>query len=825
MTLAKLQRTAAILVVAAGTLLGSPSIPSAQENPPTRSGLARLANASPRPDGSFDGVATFGGAMPSAARLDALRALGLGVQKLDSLPMALVRGARTAMVAAVAQGIASDVYPNDRLRYHSVASDAAIRANEVHAMGIDGAGIGVAIVDSGIDATHPDLANRVKHNVKIVDVDSGVASAPQGTFFIPVDQGPYNDSDTSSGHGTHVAGIVAADDTDGQVLGVAPGADLIGYGMGDAVFVFSAMVAYDDLIKHRGDWNIRVVNNSFGSSFSLFDPDDPINQATKAAHDAGIVVVFAAGNSSTEMSIGPNSVAPWVISVGAGTLSHQRADFSSGGLQYDDSTITPLPPGDLKHLSFTGDAIGLYHPSVSAPGVNIVSTAATTGVAVTGPPHGTATASGTSMACPHVVGVVALLLQKKPTLTPDQVKTILQITSTLMPDSEDPAKAQAFWQSGYGWVDAKAAIDFVSRPFNQNKLNRLQRTADSSVQMDRDYKVLGTDFWSWTAAPATADGTPDTHDFSFPVTSTTKAIKALVSFPSLSYVGINFFDYHLTLTDAAGATVAESTASDTSGTSLLFADLGAGSYVYGDWKLRVSGDLGAQDQGVVMGSLVSLEVAQLAPQQRVARTTPVFTASGSVSYYFQPGAAGPLTSAEGCNQQAGAPKGGMAAARNAGACQSGSMGYAANYTASDPAVFTSAPIAGALTVGGRMSVKIYSVDPAQPAWMAAQSPFIQVDVDALDASGNLLEPVASAQFDVCRTVNGTKVCNTGPTPTAGIYEVDIPAMPIPGGSALRVTIHAAQVVTSTSRIVYGGVGSLGADFSDSGITLTTGTLQ
>jgi hypothetical protein len=134
------------------------------------------------------------------------------------------------------------------------------------------------------------------------------------------------------------------------------------------------------------------------------------------------------------------------------------------------------------------------------------------------------------------------------------------------------------------------------------------------------------------------------------------------------------------------------------------------------------------------------------------------------------------------------------------------------------------PLAADTTVGGTMTVKIYSVDPAESAWKAAQSPFITVDVDAVDSAGNLIEPVASAQFNVCSTVNGSKVCNTGPTPTAGVYTIGIPAVPMSAGSALRVTIHAAQVVTSTSRMVYGGVGTLG-DYSDSGVTLNTGTLQ
>ena len=91
-------------------------------------------------------------------------------------------------------------------------------------------------------------------------------------------------------------------------------------------------------------------------------------------------------------------------------------------------------------------------------------------------------------------------------------------------------------------------------------------------------------------------------------------------------------------------------------------------------------------------------------------------------------------------------KGGMATTRNSGLCQSGFMGYAVNYGVGDLAVFTSNPIPADITVGGTISLKIYSVDPAQSAWTAAQSPFIQVEVDALDEAGNYLEPVAAASI-------------------------------------------------------------------------------
>jgi len=789
----------------------------------TQKGLTLLATAPANPDGSVDGIATFGGVMPPSSQLDGLRGLGLRVQGFQSLPLALVRGPKSAMVEAVSRSLAADVYPNERLRLYSIASDTAMRVNEVQALGIDGAGVGVAIVDSGIDATHPDLRNRVTHNVKIVDGSAvGVSTAP---LAIPVDQGPYNNSDTSSGHGTHVAGIVAADNTDGQVLGVAPGADLIGYGTGDAVFIFSILAAYDDMLTHRADWRIRVANNSWGSSFRLFDPDEPVNQATRAAHDAGIVVVFAAGNETTEMAINPYSVAPWVISAGAGTLNHQRASFSSGGIEFDDSTLGPLPAGDEKHLSFSGDRIGLYHPSVTAPGVDIVSTG-TTGVLVTSLPGGTASASGTSMACPHVAGVVALMLQKRPALTPDEVKSVLQVTASLMPDTSDTTRVQPFWQSGYGYVDAKAAVDLVGRHrYSREKaLARLQQAADLRVLGDRDYSIVSTDYWTFLAAPATVGGVPDDRTYGLQVASTTKAIKALVSYPSLSYVGINEFDYHLTLVDAAGATVAESTASSSAGTSQFFVDLTQGTYAYGTWTINVRGDLGAQDQDTIMGIRVTLTVAQLVPQVRVRPTLPVFTPTGSVTYFLQPGPAGLLTSAEGCNQQTGAPVGGLATAQGAGTCQTGSMGYAVNYGADVPAEFTSAPLTAPLTVGGPLSLKFYLTDPAQPVWQTGFNPRLGVEIDAIDANGDLLLAVASGEWTVCNTVGGARVCNVGPQPVAGMYTMQIPAITLPAGSRISILARETAAVASASRTVYGGRG-IAASFADAGVTLTTGTLQ
>src|SRR5258706_4564305 len=285
------------ILFAVSLILSLVFAPYAPAQQPTLSGLKMLALEPPNALGSYDGVATFGGAMPTSAQLDALRGLGLTVQGFRNLPLAMLRGPKQALFDAVTRGFAADVYPNERLKFFSAASDYAIKANEVHALGINGAGVTVAVVDSGIDARHPDLMKRVVRNYKMIDVGTIAAGISAPPIVQRMDTGPYNNSDTSSGHGTHVSGIIAADNTDGQLLVVAPGASLVVYGTGEAVFVFNVLTAFDDIIT-SGD--IRVVNNSWGSSFRLFNPDEPINQATLALYGAGFVVTFAAGHARTQ---------------------------------------------------------------------------------------------------------------------------------------------------------------------------------------------------------------------------------------------------------------------------------------------------------------------------------------------------------------------------------------------------------------------------------------------------------------------------------------------------------------------------------------------
>ena len=352
------------------------------------------------------GIASFDAA-PTAAQVAALRELGLVTQPMKNVPLALVYGSVATMQLAVATGRANDVYPDERLQYFDTASSGAIGAAALHAAGLRGQGVTVGIVDSGCDASHPDLADHVVHNVKLVSGEYvNLAPDSSNTIVVPVAMGPYNNSDLGSGHGTHVAGIVAADSTTdplGGRFGVAPDASLVCMAVGEVLFTTAVVTAYDYLLDQPDLLGVDVINNSWGNSFRQFDPRDPVAVATKAVADLGVVVVFAAGNSgygNAEMSLNPFSQAPWVFSVAAGDLQYRRGDFSSNGLIFDNSEA--VQPGAGGHTVFTGDRVGIYHPDFTAPGDGISSTCTPVGAAIPGClPNGNATAVG------HEHGVAA----------------------------------------------------------------------------------------------------------------------------------------------------------------------------------------------------------------------------------------------------------------------------------------------------------------------------------------------------------------------------------------------------------------------------------
>ena len=578
-------------------------------------GLSRLL-ASGAPSGRA--IATFDG-VPTSTQVASLEALGLTVQPMEHLPLALVSGTVDGMSAAVTAGVATDVYPDEAIQLLDTVSSDSMGSAQLRATGFTGKGVTVAVVDSGCDATHPDLADHVEHNVSLVSAEyANLPPDSSNTLVVPIDQGPYSNTDLAGGHGTHVAGIIAADSTsapDGSRFGVAPDATLDCFAIGEVLFTTAVVTAYDYMLDQEGMWGIDVVNNSWGNSYRQFDPRDPVAVATKAIVDQGVTVVFAAGNSGAEdsqMSLNPFSQSPWVISVAAGDVDRNRGDFSSNGLVFDNSQPTQITAGG--HTVYTGDRIGVVHPDVTAPGVDISATCTPTGVVYLAPclPESNATISGTSMASPHVAGAAAVLEQANPALTPDQLRLALQATASGVNGGAAP-----FWQVGYGWANLDKAVALVRGKDWVKNLAKAAAQADARVLAEDGRKVVRADFWTYDTPRATAVGT-DSHTYTAPVGLGVTSLRVTLSHPSLATVGVNGWSYEVTVTDPQGMVVGTTTESFTqgSGTASALIDLAATGSGPGDYTFTVSGTYAASDPDTIdsdsaLGRMVTLHVAQV----------------------------------------------------------------------------------------------------------------------------------------------------------------------------------------------------------------------
>jgi serine protease AprX len=416
-------------------------------------------------------------ATTSVALASAVQRLGAGVLRFKHLPMMAVLATAAQLTSIPSLTGVQSLHANKKLTFLLAESRATIKADQVQALGYTGKGIGVAILDSGIDGLYnPGL----KYPTKTV-ANAKILLAPNDLFTFddsdPVKLGgmlfaenlPV--TETSMGHGTHVAGIVAGDGSGssaGIYKGVAPGAHLIGISTGDGPVILYALAGFDYILENQAKYNIKVVNNSWGTTGD-FDPEDPINRATKLLHDRGVTVVFAAGNEGPDQNtLNPYSVAPWVIGVAAGCKLVVDPTNSAARCQDADGRAPVL--AGFSSRGRPDDP--LYHPDITAPGVNIVSTRASTGTIMNGLDLSSdartcniaiqhvqyfTCASGTSMATPHIAGVVALMQEAaRGTLTPDQVLKVLTRTARPLP-------GYAPWEVGAGYVDALAAVKAVRK--------------------------------------------------------------------------------------------------------------------------------------------------------------------------------------------------------------------------------------------------------------------------------------------------------------------------------------------------------------------------
>ncbi len=323
-----------------------------------------------------------------------------------------------------------------------------IRAAEVwqpaQGLGLDGTGMTIGIVDTGVDYTHPDLGGCFGSGCKVAG----------GYDFVNNDSNPIDDH----GHGTHVAATAAGNgsyrDSNGitrQLPGIAPGASIFAYkvlsagGWGSGSDIIAAIERCADPNNDGSTSDhLDVCSLSLGGGGT---PDDPMSRAIDIATGHGVVFTVAAGNSGPSAgTVNSPGTAREAITVAAACKPGSSSGSCAGSAIARFSSRGPIPDFPL-----------VQKPDVSAPGVDIC--AARFGSYAPGRECKDSThisISGTSMATPQVAGVAALIRQANPGLSPADVKAILIGTAT---DLGEAATAQ-----GAGMVDAVAAVAAAGQP-------------------------------------------------------------------------------------------------------------------------------------------------------------------------------------------------------------------------------------------------------------------------------------------------------------------------------------------------------------------------
>ena len=457
--------------------------------------LAAPADAAPlaRVSDSLAGVLTS--ALPTqqltvlvhgASAADAVRQAGMRtVTRFPRIGVVVAKG--TAAQVATVRGVPGVTYVenNDPIEFYASSGTTATRSREAqqtltgaNGRRLAGSGVSVAVIDSGIDPTHPafrgdDGRTRVVRNLKSVCLDESTTSTA-----CVLDLPTSIDTDTLAvgGHGTHVSGIAAGRDytlADGTVVGgSAPDAKVVSISTGAVILIVGADSALNWVLEnHRAPCGagvpattcppIKVINNSYGPiGGGAFDPESATVKLQRALAAEGVVVVWANGNDggdgSTSLSNPPGQdPTPGIVSVasyndqGTGTRDGAVSDFSSRGAAADPSTW----------------------PDLSAPGENIVSACrlylviCATGLQpVNGPgllDVGTYNViSGTSMAAPQIAGIVAQLFQADPTATPAEIEAALKSTTYKFTNGAPYQQVGPYTSSfdkGTGLVDAVAA--------------------------------------------------------------------------------------------------------------------------------------------------------------------------------------------------------------------------------------------------------------------------------------------------------------------------------------------------------------------------------
>lgn len=363
-----------------------------------------------------------------------------------------------------------------------------VNADQVWAQGNTGQGVVIAVVDSGVNYNHLDLADHLW--------DGGEAFPYHGYDIVNDDDDPMDDK----GHGTHCAGTVCGDGTAGSLTGIAPDATLMCIksiredGFGGAVNIAGGM---EWAVEHGCD----AISMSLGMVNAEVPDKELLRRSCEALLDAGVLALVCAGNeghiqfyspipnnvrvpaSCPPPYLDPDQLAnpgglSCVMAIGAVDDNDEAANFTSQG---------PVTWQDTEFGDYLYDPnIGLIRPDVCAPGVNIKSLDYNN-------INGYTELSGTSQATPCVAGIVSLMLSKNPELTPAQICQILEETSVKL----TPTKSNI---TGVGRVDALAAVNAVPEWAGVEESFDVEN-AFNNTSIQRVFDLMGRDVTTKKLSP------------------------------------------------------------------------------------------------------------------------------------------------------------------------------------------------------------------------------------------------------------------------------------------------------------------------------------
>ena len=419
-------------------------------------------------------------ATDTATAAKAVQAVGLRkVTTFDKVGVVVATGLPAQVQLVRSQPGVTYVEGNQPIEMLLSTSNTATRGSEARSTltgangsALDGKGVSVAVIDSGVDPTHPFLQNADGTSAVVRNLKMLCDPLTESTCA-PVDAGSLNtDLLSGGGHGMHVNGIVAGRDvtlSDGTTMhGAAPGASLVSISTGAVLFIIGADAALNWVLEnHNAPCGpgvpastcppIKVTSNSYGPTGGG-DPNSATVKIQRELVKEGVVSVWANGNDggdgSASMSNPPGmDPTPGILSVASffdqntGTRNGTVSDFSSRGKAGDQST----------------------YPDISAPGEDITSSCrinlpiCTTGL----DPKAAGdynTISGTSMATPHISGIAAQLFQANPSATPAQVEAALATTAYKYTDGapyQAGTNGTTSFDKGHGLVDVVAATNAI----------------------------------------------------------------------------------------------------------------------------------------------------------------------------------------------------------------------------------------------------------------------------------------------------------------------------------------------------------------------------